>query len=378
MNFIKILKKKQIFIPVIAVVVVTMIIFCCLNSTNYNEIQTDNITVQSNIDKNEIKEDSFSTDAVCEIAKTVAAIGIIEDKVTGSIDEGQQVEQPEIQVIDNSITASIEELVIDIPNVDCHYEFAYLNDAHVITGEMDDISADNIENVQLRRDGFASSSYSDSTFISLCSQIDGIAGSGVILNGDIVDYVSTSNINALRSGLDMINGNIMYLRADHDYGVWYSDNLSYSDSYNMQSGVIGDGDVTVWNYPEFKIIGINNTTSQISENTMSLIENTYYADEKPVIFISHVPVNSIVDTSYGETIANAWGGRNLSWGYGCTYEPNDTTKRWLDMIYDENTHVVAVIAGHVHMSYDYMITNKVRGHIFAPSFIGTVGKIIVV
>ena len=95
MNFIKILKKKQIFIPVIAVVVVTMIIFCCLNSTNYNEIQTDNITVQSNIDKNEIKEDSFSTDAVCEIAKTVAAIGIIEDKVTGSIDEGQQVEQPE-------------------------------------------------------------------------------------------------------------------------------------------------------------------------------------------------------------------------------------------------------------------------------------------
>ena len=60
------------------------------------------------------------------------------------------------------------------------------------------------------------------------------------------------------------------------------------------------------------------------------------------------------------------------------YKPNNITKQYLDMIYSEDTMVEQVLAGHLHESWDGMLTQQVPQHIFAPAFRGNIGIIHIV
>ncbi len=378
-------KRRKLFAIIVALLATVLIVasFCAANTRTLNDSEDINDSLSIVADKSrdsilpdESTNDPDSEDGLQEETPDTPSLPVNSETIANP--EEKQEEKIQIPEVDNSIVANIEEIYIDIPNVDCHYEFAYLNDAHIITSNMDDVSADSLPEVQSRREMFAHDGfYSDQTYLSLCGQLDAIGANGVIFNGDIVDYTSNSNLEVLKAGLSFIKGNVLYLREDHDYDVKYSDSLTIDDSRRMHETVLPNSDVTVWNYPEFKIIAVNNTTSQISENTMSMIEDIYNADTKPIIFVTHVPINSVVDGSFGANISNDWEGRNISWGYGCFYEPNEFTARWLDMIYRDDSKVLAVLSGHVHKSYDYMITDRVRGHIFGTGFKGIVGKIVV-
>ena len=48
------------------------------------------------------------------------------------------------------------------------------------------------------------------------------------------------------------------------------------------------------------------------------------------------------------------------------------------MIYSEDTMVEQVLAGHLHESWDGMLTQQVPQHIFAPAFRGNIGIIHIV
>lgn len=62
-------------------------------------------------------------------------------------------------------------------------------------------------------------------------------------------------------------------------------------------------------------------------------------------------------------------------GEGCYYIPDDNTKVFLEMIYNENTPVVEILCGHMHFSWDGMVTDKVHEHVFSPIFSGYYGII---
>ena len=52
-------------------------------------------------------------------------------------------------------------------------------------------------------------------------------------------------------------------------------------------------------------------------------------------------------------------------------------REWTDIVYGENTPVAEVLAGHLHLTWDGMITQRVHQHIFPPAFSGYIGLITV-
>ena len=52
-------------------------------------------------------------------------------------------------------------------------------------------------------------------------------------------------------------------------------------------------------------------------------------------------------------------------------------KRLLDLIRADDSPVAAVLAGHLHESWDGLITQKCTEHVFGPAFEGSMGLITV-
>ncbi len=103
-----------------------------------------------------------------------------------------------------------------------------------------------------------------------------------------------------------------------------------------------------------------------------------YSRGKPVIMATHVPYDTKVDDTLKELSMQV---RNTIYYWSDEsdqYKPNDVTRKYLDMVYDENTVVSQVLAGHLHASWDGMISAQVSQHIFAPAFSGSIGIIHVV
>ena len=73
----------------------------------------------------------------------------------------------------------------------------------------------------------------------------------------------------------------------------------------------------------------------------------------------------------------AWQDRNLTWGTGTSYIPDETTSQWMKIVYEENSPVVEVLAGHLHLTWDGMISETVHEHVFSPGFSQYVGLITV-
>ena len=103
-----------------------------------------------------------------------------------------------------------------------------------------------------------------------------------------------------------------------------------------------------------------------------------YTRGKPVIMVTHVPYESMVDDSLAQLSMQV---RNQIYYWSDAsehYKPNNITSQYLSMIYSEDTVVKQVLAGHLHASWDGMISEQVPQHIFAPAFTGNIGIIHIV
>ena len=93
--------------------------------------------------------------------------------------------------------------------------------------------------------------------------------------------------------------------------------------------------------------------------------------------ITHVPYDPVIDRSLDEISRSAWQDRNLTWGTGTSYVPNVKMQEWMDIVYEEDTPVVEVLAGHLHLTWDGMLSETVHEHVFSHVFGGHIGLITV-
>ena len=114
-------------------------------------------------------------------------------------------------------TLRIDEKEIIIPGVQGEYEFVVVNDQHIIQLS-DEYTDEKSEEVEQRYNSFrnVNRTLSSDAWIEIVKKINEIQPDGVILDGDMVDFFSESNLACLKDGLDQIQVPTMYVRADHD------------------------------------------------------------------------------------------------------------------------------------------------------------------
>lgn len=191
-----------------------------------------------------------------------------------------------------------------------------------------------------------------------------------------MDFVSPANVTLFQNGLNQIKTPYMYLRADHDMGTWYSDSLTTEDALGLHRGICSYEDMYIMDFGEFYVLGWNNSTGQLTEAGLVAAQGIW-DNGKPIILATHVPINSIIDNGLAEMAAGIDPqGRVKLWGYDCLYQPaEDATAIFLEMLYDAQSPVKAVLSGHLHFKYTVPLTEQLMEYVFAPSYAGNIAKI---
>lgn len=279
---------------------------------------------------------------------------------------------------------TLEEIYVPLENISKEYRIAWVSDLHLITDhEQGGVSAGSLIKIKKRyktlsvtEDGV----HAEELWPDIVKCLNAGDYDAVIFGGDMMDYCSPSNMDAIKKGYDELRYDkkqILYIRADHDYGAWYvGDNFTQWDIYDLHKELDGDDPEKKYlDMGEFVLIGINNSTQNITEENFSIVEAQYAeaaAENKPVIAVTHVPYGSLTDLSLEALSMEV---RNREYYWLGDWQPNEPMQRYLDLLLQEDTQVKQVLAGHLHAPWDGMITEQLREHIFSPAFSGTIGVI---
>lgn len=277
-----------------------------------------------------------------------------------------------------------EEVTIVIEGLSKPYTIAWVSDLHLVSDHeagdaIGDVHAEYLDAVNKRYEELAVTAdgvHAEDLWSEIIKYLNYNDFDGVIFGGDIMDYCSNSNIAIIKEGLDNLNIPYIYVRADHDYGTYYGGVFfSETDARELHKTIDGDEIANkYWDRNEFVVLGIDNSTKDMPEYYLNMVADVYTRN-KPVIMVTHVPYESKVDNSLAELSMQV---RNTIYYWSDEsdhFKPNDITKRYLDLIYSEDTIVEQVLAGHLHASWDGRISQQLSQHIFAPAFSGTIGVI---
>ena len=272
--------------------------------------------------------------------------------------------------------ATIEEVSVKIPGMEGSKSFLYLSDLHLIK-ESDQVAESELETVRGRIgwSSFEGVSAADS-WPKWVESLNGEETDGILFGGDMVDFASKANVECLKAGLDQLTHSYMYVRADHDTAPFYLGDVTNEESMRYQNTIAPNDEVMEWEYDDFLIVGWNNSTDNLTSEGLEQMRGLF-AKGKPVILLTHVPIKSIVDESLSQASKEAWGDRELLWGFGCYHYPDENTVALLQMIYAEDTPVVEILSGHVHFTWDGHVTEQVHEHVFSATFERYMGVITV-
>ncbi|MBP1584127.1 MAG: hypothetical protein ILP17_00345, partial [Lachnospiraceae bacterium] len=296
---------------------------------------------------------------------------------------GQEVTPVEYSAPDYSFAE--EDVYIELPGITREYTIAWVSDVHIISDfEAGDVYEGSLETVLSR-------------YETLSVTPDGVHGmdlwpeiidylnyndfDGVIFGGDLLDYCSTSNMNILTEGLDRLkypSNRVLYIRADHDYGTWYSDGSTGFDDYKaheLHARIDGDDNTHKYlDFGDFIIAGVNNSIKKPGEEQMEVLTGIYNLGI-PVIAATHVPYYSQTDPSLDE-LSMLVRNKIYYWSPESeNYNPDSDMWKYLDMIYSEDSNCAYVLAGHLHAEWEGEIRDGLTEHIFSPAFSGTIGVV---
>jgi hypothetical protein len=279
-----------------------------------------------------------------------------------------------------------DEITVEIEGVAGEYTIAFINDLHIITDkEAGDVLEENLQAVSERYETLSVTSegvHAEELWQEIVKFLNYNDFDAVVFGGDILDYCSHSNMEALTEGFDSLKypkDRILYIRSDHDYSGWYGGGVFTDTDGFIEQSMLWDSDDSrgFIEFDDFVIVGVNKSYQNLTDGKLDFLLGKLNGD-KPVIVATHVPFYSETDSTLEEVSMET---RNKIYYWNkenSIYEPDANTQKFIDTMYAPNSNVVEILAAHMHASWDGEVTNDLREHIFAPSYEGNIGIIHVV
>ena len=276
-----------------------------------------------------------------------------------------------------------EQVHITVPGMEGSSRILWVSDMHVCCYPDDpDVNEDSRQALQERyeflRDQDGVPSAENWEFLSSC--IDSFDADYVVFGADMADYASEANLKALQEGMSKIQTPWMYIRADHDYARWYG-SMGLKRMRKLHRQIAPQDPVKAVRFDDFTLVGLDNTTTAVSEETLQQFSRIC-EEGRPVILCMHVPLDQ-PDAREGDTLAAAsraaWEDRVLCWGDGDEYDISSysTMKQLYDIVCAPDSPVIAVLAGHLHLTWDGELTSSCREHVFSAAYEDYIGLITV-
>lgn len=270
------------------------------------------------------------------------------------------------------------ETTITIPGLKNNYTFLQVTDLHSSAFSAEDtksMDANRINLITGRRNAFKGGSfYAEERMEFLFGYADKIEANLLMLSGDILDFPSATNVKLFKDTVAGLETPVLYALGNHDWCYGDSDYFSQNAIQN-QIPLLKDisagepkGD-TSFNYIEYEdliVVAIDNSQDMVVKSTVDKFLSLYEKN-KPIILMLHVPMH--VDTLVADS-TKVWG-KDLGMGgtgVSAWHPENDVERFYNAVCLDQNTPVVAVIAGHVHFNHEDVFPNGVTQYITTESY----------
>ena len=285
---------------------------------------------------------------------------------------------PESLDLGDGTSWTVNHYKVTVPAADREYHFAVLNDLHIIE-DSEEILEDRRESAMARRETLfidADGNRSADMWKKLIPRLNDLSPDAVIIAGDLADFYSRANRDSLREGLSGLRVPYLYLRADHDVGAWNT-GLDKDTIKEEEEQLCPYDPILELDYPGFRIVGLNDSTSQMTEAGAGMLGRLLKEGDKPVVLFTHVPLEPLEDSGLTEASKEAWEDRALLWGSRSYYQPDDVTQSCLNEILDEGSPVAAVFAGHLHFRYDGPLSGNIEQHVLDANYKGNISIVTV-
>lgn len=254
----------------------------------------------------------------------------------------------------------IQDETIVIPGLSKNYSYLYLTDAHtVVLNEEDSEQVNEYATQRLEEFTFQNQYTSKEQFDNWMEYMKKLNLDGLLLGGDIIDSPSKGNLEYLQIELSQISIPYLYNLGNHDWTYpWeYMTDLSKTTYLPLLSPMLQDSPaIQTLENDEFIIVAVDNSSNQINDEALQEYKEILNM-KKPVILMLHVPLlTQSVLTKAKETWPSGvvLGGGN----YGGIY-PDEVSTEFIELTTQDNSPVVAVLAGHVHFYDKDMINDHI-------------------
>lgn len=301
----------------------------------------------------------------------------------------------EILTQSNSSPIKTSETLVEIQGLSKSYKIAWVSDLHVVANNGSNLSEikssyngkSPSEYVKERYDMFVTdkdnSLHSVDIWDDIIRYLNSNGFDAVIFGGDLMDYYSDANYNKVKEGLSQLNIPWMFIYgSSNDHDTW----TGLTGGSNVVEKVKGlnnlkNGHSDRIDLGEIAIVGIQNSADASIKTEIIRAEENINSVNKPIILATHVPFASSipeVESNLKATIQKVqhdriyyWAKDSHKWKINENNEVEDFLNKY---IYSNNTNIVCVAAGHVHLvDWDGQLSYKVKQHIFPASYRGYVG-----
>lgn len=268
----------------------------------------------------------------------------------------------------------VGETTLKIPGLTHSYKFLHVTDTHVCAVSDEEGASMNQNRYQYllaRRNAFMSDGiYAEDRLPLLFDYADEIDADLLLLTGDLIDFPTETNLSVLFGNVSRVKTRSLFCLGNHDW-TFADDYMSANAvaTYIPRFNELTDGDpyFSYVEYEDLLVVAIDNSTDVVTQATVDKFF-ALYEKNKPIILMLHVPFH--VDTLEADVRA-VWGGRNITMGIGAMGSDwQSVIDLYTSVCLDENTPVVAVIAGHVHFNHEDVFPNGVPQYITSTGYTG--------
>lgn len=240
---------------------------------------------------------------------------------------------------------------ITIPGISRDYHLLFLTDTHITIPSDSDSEQEHAYCTE-RLDHFtADSGYvASELFTAWIDYANEQKPDALLLGGDIIDCPTAGNMQFLDTSLHALNIPYIYTPGNHDWTFpWDYMTESGKTQYLAQLSPYMEQNTAIHSleFDDFIIAAIDNSSNQIDSNALTEYKNLL-AQGKPIIVMLHVPLYT--EELLAKT-SKVWNSSVvLSGGIHGGIYPNDVSTEFISLTTAENSPVVAILAGHVHLA----------------------------
>lgn len=255
------------------------------------------------------------------------------------------------------------------------YKIFFIADSHI--SMCDDRDAELMEIAANRSNSFTvEGAPPQDTFDRLIKEASDSDADLVIFGGDIIDSAMYASVEHVEQKLKELNKPYIYFMGNHDfqYGNEYFTPMAYEEYLPRLGEVHGGKSYQIKEEEELIIFAADDNNNQISSEALEAFKETIKKG-KPIVLALHVPLEPQgEDDSFLEECKTVWGpsadGKSkVTMGINGVY-PNEITKEFINLVYDKESKVQLVLAGHVHFYHNDMLTEYTEQVVTGAAFDG--------